>query len=164
MPQRESPLTPTAARRRLPLLATHFLLAAALLLALAQALRAEVRRCEDASGHVTYSNESCPSGTAHERPVEERSAVSVPHEPGEKASHSGKLTISPPAPAATPAGEDVQREQRKSQTARCDDLVHRIEYAQQDLMTAGSGERASMELGLRRLQEEHEANCAPKQQ
>ena len=129
---------------------------------------ADVRRCEDPSGHITYSNESCPTGTAHERPVEERPAVQVAREPGsDKALHSGKVVVSAPVPGAQAPGaagrsEEVTREQRKALATRCDDLVRRIEYAQQDLLAAGPAERASVELGLRRMQDEHEANCAPR--
>jgi len=139
--------------------------ACAAIFALSAVSHAEVRRCEDASGRVTYSNESCPEGTARERPVEERPAVQVPRDAsGERAQRSGKVTVSTPTPesARTPdRAEEIAREQRKSAVARCDDLVRRIEYAQQDLLTASSGERASVELGLRRLQEEHENTCMP---
>jgi len=54
----------------------------------------------------------------------------------------------------------VAREQSRAQVARCDDLVRRIEYSQQDLLTASGAEKASVELGVRRLQDEYQANCA----
>lgn len=131
----------------------------------AAAARADLRRCEDASGRITYSNEPCPTGTSKERSVDDRPAVEVPHDAGgAKAPPSGKANnIVPSSSAAAPKNpqhaEEVEREQQKSIVARCDDLVRRIEYAQQDLLTAASSERASFELSLRRLQEEHEANC-----
>jgi hypothetical protein len=138
--------------------------ASVVLLAGVASVHGEVRRCEDAAGRVTYSNESCPQGTAHERPIEERPAVQVPRDAaGEKAQRSGKMTMTVPAPDAGRAAEraeEIAREQRKSAVARCDDLVRRVEYAQQDLLTASGGERASVELGLHRLQEEYEATCA----
>jgi len=127
---------------------------------------ADVKRCEDGSGRVTYSNQPCPAGTAKERAVEQRPAVEVPA-PGAagKATKEGVLKL-PEAPTAkvTPSAQDTTetgREQKKAQVARCDDLVRRIEYGQQDLTTASGAERASVELSLRRLQDEYASNCAP---
>jgi len=129
------------------------------------AARGDLRRCEDEKGHITYSNEPCPTGTAKERSVDDRPAVEVPHDPGsDKTPHSGKVSsVVPSSSAAEPKtpehAEEVAREQQKSLVARCDDLVRRIEYTQQDLLSAAPSERASVELGLHRLQDEHEANC-----
>jgi hypothetical protein len=126
---------------------------------------ADVRRCEDGNGRVTYSNEACPTGTAKERPVEQRPAVVVPHDgAGEKATHNGVMKRSETNGVAldrTPEHNlEISREQNKALVARCDDLVHRIEYSQQDLLTASGPERASVELSVRRLQDEYQANCA----
>jgi len=128
--------------------------------------RADLRRCEDASGRITYSNEPCPTGTAKERSVDDRPAVEVPHDgSAEKtAPRSGKVSSAVPSsgtaePKTPEHAQEVAREQQKSQVAHCDDLVRRIEYAQQDQLAAAPGERASVELELRRLQDEHEANC-----
>ena len=130
------------------------------------AARADLRRCEDASGRITYSNEPCPTGTAKERSVDDRPAVEVPRDAtSEKATpRSGKVTGMVPSSSAaelkTPEREqEVAREQQKARVARCDDLVRRIEYAQQDQLAAAPGERASIELELHRLQDEHEVNC-----
>jgi uncharacterized protein DUF4124 len=129
------------------------------------AARSDLRRCEDAKGRITYSNEPCPTGTAKERSVDDRPAVEVPHDGGgDKAQRAGKVSSVVPssnaAESKTPEhAEEVAREQQKSLIARCDDLVRRIEYTQQDLLAAAPSERASVELGLRRLQDEHEANC-----
>jgi hypothetical protein len=136
-----------------------------LALAAAQPRAEELRRCEDASGRVTYSNQACPTGTSKERPVELRPPVEVPRDGGaEKATRTGVLKRSAaPDPGRDRSPETVSelaREQNKAQVARCDDLVHRIEYGQQDLLTATGSERASMELGVRRLQDEYQANCA----
>ncbi len=130
-----------------------------------------LRRCEDAAGHVTYSNEACPEGTSRERKVENRPAVEVPHDvAAEKAAlnaragMNGIVPSGPPATHSAPASgtdKESDQEKRKSLVAHCDDLVRRIEYAQQDLLSAAPGERASVELGVRRLQEEHESLCAP---
>jgi hypothetical protein len=129
-----------------------------------------LRRCEDAAGHVTYSNEACPEGTSRERKVENRPAVEVPRDPAaEKAALGAKAGGIVPsggpagahAPGAAETDKDIALEKRKSLVARCDDLVRRIEYGQQDLLSAAPSERASVELGVRRLQEEHESLCAP---
>jgi len=127
---------------------------------------ADVRRCEDAHGGITYSNEACPSGTARERGVEDRPPVeTVPGTATGQAPHEGSNSVratvpsgtSPPVPPES--AREISAEQRKVQIARCDDLVHRIEYGQQDMLSAAPSERASIELGIRRLQAEHEANC-----
>ena len=120
----------------------------------------------DAHGGITYSNEACPSGTARERGVEDRPPVeTVPGTATGQAPHEGSNSVratvpsgtSPPVPPES--AREISAEQRKVQIARCDDLVHRIEYGQQDMLSAAPSERASIELGIRRLQAEHEANC-----
>jgi hypothetical protein len=138
------------------------LLLGGLALLAAAPARADVRRCEDDKGRVTYSNEACPSGTARERPVEQRPPVELPQGGGEKASHSGVLkpTVSEPGRAPEQRVQETNREQNKAQVAHCDDLVRRIEYSQQDLLTATGAERASVELGVRRLQDEYQSGCA----
>ncbi len=124
---------------------------------------ASVRRCEDAGGRITYSNESCPSGTAHERAIEDRPAVEVPTQPPGSGAVRGVVPSAAPAPDRNPEHlREVEREQNKSRIARCDDLTRRIEYGQQDLIATTDPERASVELGVRRLQEEHKNNCAPR--
>jgi len=132
------------------------------LLLLAQA-QAEVRRCEDEKGRITYSNEACPTGTARERAVENRPAVEIPRDGlGGKATHDGvAVKHAEGEPERAPdKSREVAREQSRAQVARCDDLVRRIEYSQQDLLTASGAEKASVELGVRRLQDEYQANCA----
>ncbi len=145
-------------------------IAAAALLAVHASCAADVRRCEDASGRVTYSNESCPSGTSRERGVDDRPPVEVggtSEKSGDKAPHSGKASSSGVVPGAGPdrytpeQAREMSQEQRRNLLARCDDLVHRIEFGHQDLLSAAPGERASMELGVRRLQEEYKSSCTP---
>jgi hypothetical protein len=127
------------------------------------AAQADVRRCEDDKGRITYSNEACPTGTAKERPVENRPAVEVPRDgTGGKATHEGVAVKRAEVEheRLPEKSQDVAREQNRAQVARCDDLVRRIEYSQQDLLTASAAEKASVELGVRRLQDEYQANCA----
>jgi hypothetical protein len=122
-----------------------------------------LRRCEDGNGNITYSNQACPIGTAHERPVEIRPAVELPQGGGAKATSAGVLKL-PDAPTAavvpTEKSPVDKSEQNKANIARCDDLVRRIEYGQQDMLAASASERASAELNLRRLQDEYQANCS----
>ncbi len=127
------------------------------------AARDDLRRCEDGNGHVTYSNEACPNGTARERAVENRPAVEVTRAaPADKAGRGSGIVPSPQAVTRDPATlQEMDQEKHRALVARCDDLVHRIEYGQQDLLSAAPGERASVELGIRRLQDEHATNCAP---
>ena len=61
-----------------------------------------LRRCEDAAGHVTYSNEACPEGTSRERKVENRPAVEVPHDAAaEKAALNARAGINGIVPSGT---------------------------------------------------------------
>jgi len=126
---------------------------------------AEVRRCEDEHGRVTYSNEACPSGTTRERNVEERPPVELPRDAGTGPPARVGATVRNAVPeggvSLSDGGRDRERnsEQKKARIARCDDLARRIEFAQQDLLAAAPGERASFELGVRRLQQEQAANC-----
>jgi hypothetical protein len=123
-----------------------------------------VNRCEAPDGHVTYSDEACPPGTRHARAVEESPAVEVHNgaadKSGRNAHSTGTLQRAAPRGGSSP---DQQREsaseQRRADVARCDDLVRRIEYTQQDLAAASASERASVELALRRLQAEHKESC-----
>ena len=150
-----------AARGRIGIALTVILTGLAALVAKDSAALGDVRRCEGADGQITYSNEPCPTGTAKERAVEDRPAVVVPHDAGsEKAVRSGKVTgtLQSTGQADAKSPENAQ-EQKKALVARCDDLVRRIEYGQQDLLSAAAAERASIELGVRRLQEEHQASC-----
>jgi len=68
----------------------------------------------------------------------------------------------PPSQALTPdAAREAEVEKRKEQLAACDDLMHQIEYAQQEFDAAPDNDRASAELALRRLQAEHTQRCMP---
>lgn len=134
---------------------------------------APINRCEFTDGRVIYSDEPCPAGAQHARTVDEKPAVEVMKaEQAQNAKSSG--TVSERAQDAKSSGTvrrstetaddskdpEVASELRKMKLAECDDLVHRIEYAQHDLNAAAATERASAELSLRRLQAEHESKCA----
>lgn len=151
MSRSRMPSTPWLLRSVAAVLAIPLLLSA-------QAARAEVTRCEDAKGRVTYSNAACPEGTTKERPVTSRSAVEVPDSgAGASAEQIGVRRSGAASPAATPSA--ASRDDARALVAYCDDLVRRIGFRQQDLLSTTGNERASAELGLRRLQDEHQSNC-----
>jgi hypothetical protein len=123
-----------------------------------------ISRCESADGRVVYSDEPCPSGTRQMRTVDEKSAVEVlkPVEHAHDARSAGSVRRTEPEAVGAADGArdpDAVSELRKRKLAECDDLVHRIEYAQRDLSAASEAERASVELSLRRLQAEHTSRC-----
>ena len=122
---------------------------------------APINRCEFSDGRVIYSDEACPAGAQHTRTVDEKPAVEVIKAPrGQSAQSSGSVRRSEGG-TETAGDPDAASDLRKLKVAECDDLVRRIEYAQHDLNAASDRERASAELGLRRLQAEHENKCAP---
>ncbi len=85
---------------------------------LAAGAREELRRCEDAAGHVTYSNEACPTGTSRERTVENRPAVEVRRDgAGDNAAGHGGAIV-PSARAAASATRHPSRKWTRKNTAR----------------------------------------------
>jgi len=98
------------------------------------------------------------------RTVDQKPAVEVSKTPGDERAHdaksAGSVRRAPPTSVADQNQDrDTASELRKIKLAECDDLAHRVEYAQRDLNAAAEGERASAELSLRRLQAEHEERC-----
>jgi hypothetical protein len=134
------------------------LVAGVAMLAVAGTTRADVVRCEDAKSHITYSNGTCPEGTVKERPVSARSAVEVTGSGAGASAEQIGVQRSATATAANSATE-APREEARARVAYCDDLVRRIGFRQQDLLSTAGNERASAELALRRLQDEHQSNC-----
>ncbi len=139
----------------------------ALALCLQAAWGAPISRCESTDGRVVYSDEPCPAGTQHMRTVDENPAVEVGKDARDEHTQDARSAGSvrragQTAQSGTDQSHDREAasELRKIRLAECDDLVRRIEYAQRDLNAAASGERASAELSLRRLQAEHEDKCA----
>jgi hypothetical protein len=65
-----------------------------------------------------------------------------------------------PAPLANPE-QEIQRldELRLRQERQCSDLNRRIQFTRADLATASGADRASIELLLRRLQEDARTVC-----
>ena len=126
---------------------------------------APINRCETTDGRVVYSDEPCPAGTQKSRTVDEKPAVEVikgpVHERGQSAQSSGTVRRSERTELdAENRDPETNSELRKMKVAECDDLVHRIEYAQHALNAASESEKASAELSVRRLQAEHETKCA----
>jgi hypothetical protein len=143
---------------------------------------AQVYRCEAAGGQVTYTNERCPTGARRTRVVDDSPPVQAPSDrpvtstaarPAEAVAKSGDesaparataagATVSrmPAAANLTPAQqfEQLDRE-RDRQRSVCEQLQRRIAFARNDFDAATGGQRASYELQLRRLQEDHLAQC-----
>jgi len=67
------------------------------------------------------------------------------------------------APVQTPeearAAATVERQRSIDE---CDALVRRIEFAEQDLVASTAGDKASAELIVRRLQQQHAEQCRPR--
>ncbi len=146
-----------------PRLLRAALLAAVACLGAAAALGAPILRCEDAGGSVSYVEGSCPAGSARQREVESGPPLRLERGGEAGGVPGGGVVQRWPAVRATATAEQATEqaaEQLHLSVARCDDLVRRIEYAQQDLAAADSGGRASIELALRRLQAEHQQACA----
>jgi len=72
----------------------------------------------------------------------------------------GRIQPATPAGPANPE-QEIQRldELRLRQERQCADLNRRIQFTRADLMTAGGADRASIELQLRRLEEDARAIC-----
>lgn len=89
---------------------------------------------------------------SHERPT----VASAPS----RVESGGRIQSAAPAAPANPE-QEIQRldEQRLRQERQCADLNRRIEFARADLAIAGGSERASIELSLRRLEEDARNIC-----
>jgi hypothetical protein len=72
----------------------------------------------------------------------------------------GRIQPAAPARPANPE-QEIQRldELRLRQERQCADLKRRIQFTRADLTTAGGADRASIELQLRRLEEDARATC-----
>jgi hypothetical protein len=93
--------------------------------------------------------------TATERPA----AAAAPAEPP-RIDSGGRIQPTMPAPLANPE-QEIQRldELRLRQERQCSDLNRRIQFTRADLATASGADRASIELLLRRLQEDARTVC-----
>jgi len=89
------------------------LLVATTLAGLGASVRAEVLRCEDAKGNVSYTDSSCPAGTKPQRRVSTKEPVSVLPDPQGNADRSraarestdggARRPVAPPPPTAPAA-------------------------------------------------------------
>jgi len=122
-----------------------------------------IYRCEGARGGVTYSNSPCPTGTRAVRTVEREPTLAVA-EPADK-----------PAPSPASAGKiaptkrsnfdpwiENQRlnDQIAQQRRACSELDRRIALHGRELNAAAPGRTASIELDLRRAQDEYRLHCS----
>lgn len=144
-----------------------FLLCPALAFAALPALaedEATIYRCESARGVVTYSDSPCPAGTRAARTVEREPTLAV-KEPSDKAApapaSAGK--IAPGKRAFDPWVENQRlNEQIAQQRRACAELERRVAFLRSDLAAAAPGRSASIELDLRRAQDEFRMHCAPR--
>lgn len=84
---------------RLPLVATLAVLAASA----AAGAGAEVLRCEDAAGKVSYTDSSCPPGTRPQRVSTQEPVSVLPDPQGDRARAAREASQYYPAPAQPPA-------------------------------------------------------------
>jgi hypothetical protein len=114
---------------------------------------AEVQRCEDAAGRVTYSNEACPPGTKRSRTVDTSQPVAADVKGAAAEARGAARTVRierTPTPAQAVA---------VNKDALCRELATRVRYARRDLETAAPQQRASAELAMRRAQEDYDLEC-----
>jgi hypothetical protein len=148
----------------MPRLPRDFLLASTLLILNTAALAADeptIYRCETARGVVSYSNSPCPAGTRTVRTVEREPTLSVA-EPADKpptGAAGGKI-----APAKRKFDPYVENQRLNEQIAQqrraCAELERQIAFHRRDLAAARPGSAASIELELRRAQDDFELHCA----
>jgi hypothetical protein len=120
-----------------------------------------IYRCEGARGVVSYSNSPCPPGTRAVRTVEREPTLSVA-EPTDKATDASTGKIAPAKRASFDPWVENQRlnEQIAQQRRACVELDRRIALLGRDLGAALPGRAASIELDLRRAQDEYQLHCA----
>ena len=141
----------------------EFLLGSALLLA-ASALAAEeptIYRCETARGGVSYSDTPCAANTRTARTVAREPTLSVA-EPADKTSSSASAGgIAPSKRSFDPWIENQRLNDQIAQQRRaCAELERQIALHRRDLAAALPGRAGSIELELRRAQEEFRLHCA----
>jgi hypothetical protein len=150
-------------------LSQAWVLCPSLLLAAAAAFADEdsaIYRCESARGEVTYSNAACPAGTRTVRKVERKPSLVVP-EPGDKSAAAPAAEAGKIAPAKTqPIDPWVENQKLNEQIAQqrraCAELERSIADDRRDLAAAAPGQAASIELRLRRAQDDFQLHCAPR--
>jgi hypothetical protein len=108
----------------------HFLLPAVVALLCAASASAEVLRCVDAAGKVSYTDGACPAGTRPERRVSTREPVTVlpdpagatrPPPPPARESINPPATRQPPPAPVTPGGAAIIDGRGTSANERTDD-------------------------------------------
>jgi hypothetical protein len=143
-----------------------WVLCSALLLSALPALGADsptIYRCESARGVVSYSDSPCPAGTRTVRTVDREPTLEVA-EPSDKATPSnasaGKISPAKRAPIDPWVEDQRLNEQIAQQRRACAELERRIAFHRGDLNAAVPGRAASIELELRRAQDEFQLHCA----
>lgn len=121
-----------------------------------------IYRCESARGIVSYSDSPCPAGTRTVRTVERDPTLEVTGASDKAATSPASAGRISPAKRTTidPWVEDQRlNEQIAQQRRACAELERRIAFHRRDLSAALPGRAASVELELRRAQEEFQLHC-----
>jgi hypothetical protein len=129
----------------------------------AYAAEQEVFRCEGKDGRITYSDEPCPSSSRSVRKVDDAPPLAIPSakDAPRNAREAGAIGQRKNTARFDSYVEDRRlEEQIAAQKRACDDLSRRLSYARRDLDAAVASQRASAELALRRIQDEHQLHCA----
>jgi hypothetical protein len=143
------------------------LLAAAVGAAAASA-QSVVYRCEDTRGRVTYSDTPCPATAKAARKLEPTTVLKVGADgeatradaAGVETRLAGRLEPSRPSDDFDPVQEDQKLSaQIAAQRRACEAMAHRLRYLEHDVAAAAAGARSSLELALRRAQEDYRVQC-----
>ncbi|MCS7100180.1 MAG: hypothetical protein NZL99_00635 [Burkholderiaceae bacterium] len=141
-------------------------LALAAVAAAGAAIAQPVQRCEDARGHVTYSNADCPPGTQAVR--------TLPREPAPPAVDQKAAQARAQRHAREVERLEAERRRREEKAARqraaeeeksrrreaqCRRLAMRVEDARQDFERATLAKRQEADRKLRRAQQQYDAAC-----
>jgi len=128
----------------------------------AEAETSLIFRCVSAAGKVSYSDSPCPKGVRAGSVLDRKPTLVVAdgERPGAASARAAGQLVPGRRAALDPIAEDRRiTEQIALQRRACEDLDGRIAFLRRDLAAAASGRAASVELELRRLEDQHQLNC-----
>jgi len=119
-----------------------------------------VFRCEGKDGRITYSDSACPADSRSARKIDEAPAVSGGGKDSPRNAHEAGQIAESRAARLDPVQENRQLDEQIANARReCADLSRRVQYARQDLESAGPSQKATAELALRRAQDQFALYC-----
>lgn len=122
-----------------------------------------IYRCESPRGQVSYGNSPCPAGTRAARAVdpEANTPIAAPSDKSAPADARAAGKIAPSKRATFDPWVEDRRltEQIAQQRRACADLQRQISFLSRDLAGALPGTAASVELDLRRTQDQYLLQC-----